>query len=431
MKAFSLAIVSVCGLACSAHAQSRYVLADRTNNAIYAITDLNNNGLINEPGEVALFFNATNAAGTLNVDNPSCMTVGPGGAVVLGDQVNRNIYNFRDLNHDGDALDVGESLVVADATNASAVSFAFPTGAAFDPAGNLYIVNAGNTFGNDGIYKLVDLDSDGKFQSAGEVTAYVGAGGPFGPGNGAYSPQEIFFAGGSGGPPYVGYLHNSSTNLHGVFKFVDLNGNGNCDDAGEFTLFWGLGNVPGIVPSAGFALEPDAARPGAMYSQQTATGSIDQVLRIQDLNNDGDAQDAGESVIVFSSGETGLTLIDLVSLPNGQLLLTDNSGKRVIVLTDLDNDGLFTSAGERVTYFANTSLLVGDIRQGSPFPYVCQANCDGSTTPPVLTANDFQCFLNAFASGSLYANCDSSSAVPLLTANDFQCFLNAFSVGCP
>ncbi len=60
----------------------------------------------------------------------------------------------------------------------------------------------------------------------------------------------------------------------------------------------------------------------------------------------------------------------------------------------------------------------------------CYSNCDGSTTPPILTANDFQCFLNAFASNQSYANCDNSTAAPTLTANDFQCFLNSFSAGC-
>jgi hypothetical protein len=60
----------------------------------------------------------------------------------------------------------------------------------------------------------------------------------------------------------------------------------------------------------------------------------------------------------------------------------------------------------------------------------CYANCDESSAPPVLNANDFQCFLNRFASGESYANCDESSAPPVLNANDFQCFLNAFATGC-
>jgi alpha-amylase len=60
----------------------------------------------------------------------------------------------------------------------------------------------------------------------------------------------------------------------------------------------------------------------------------------------------------------------------------------------------------------------------------CYANCDGSTTTPRLTANDFSCFLNAYANGESYANCDGSVIQPILTANDFQCFLNAYAGGC-
>jgi hypothetical protein len=60
----------------------------------------------------------------------------------------------------------------------------------------------------------------------------------------------------------------------------------------------------------------------------------------------------------------------------------------------------------------------------------CYANCDGSTGSPLLTANDFQCFLNKYAGGDTYANCDGSTGNPLLTANDFQCFLNKYAGGC-
>ncbi|MBX3375801.1 MAG: hypothetical protein KF678_02205 [Phycisphaeraceae bacterium] len=60
----------------------------------------------------------------------------------------------------------------------------------------------------------------------------------------------------------------------------------------------------------------------------------------------------------------------------------------------------------------------------------CYANCDGSTGNPLLTANDFQCFLNKYAANDTYANCDGSTGNPLLTANDFQCFLNKYAAGC-
>jgi hypothetical protein len=63
-------------------------------------------------------------------------------------------------------------------------------------------------------------------------------------------------------------------------------------------------------------------------------------------------------------------------------------------------------------------------------PGWCYANCDSSTGIPVLTANDFSCFLNAYAAGSEYANCDGSTIQPHLTANDFSCFLNRYASGC-
>lgn len=60
----------------------------------------------------------------------------------------------------------------------------------------------------------------------------------------------------------------------------------------------------------------------------------------------------------------------------------------------------------------------------------CYANCDQCTCTPILTANDFQCFLNQFAMGLPYANCDGSTTEPVLNANDFQCYLNKYAQGC-
>ncbi len=61
----------------------------------------------------------------------------------------------------------------------------------------------------------------------------------------------------------------------------------------------------------------------------------------------------------------------------------------------------------------------------------CYANCDGSTTAPVLNVLDFSCFLNRFAAGDTYANCDGSTTAPVLNVLDFSCFLNQFAAGCP
>ncbi len=61
----------------------------------------------------------------------------------------------------------------------------------------------------------------------------------------------------------------------------------------------------------------------------------------------------------------------------------------------------------------------------------CYANCDNSTSQPVLNVLDFACFLNRFAANDLYANCDGSTTPPVLNVLDFACFLNQFASGCP
>jgi hypothetical protein len=61
----------------------------------------------------------------------------------------------------------------------------------------------------------------------------------------------------------------------------------------------------------------------------------------------------------------------------------------------------------------------------------CFANCDTSTTPPILNVADFSCFLAKFAAGDPYANCDNSTTLPVLNVADFGCFLTKFAAGCP
>ncbi len=79
-----------------------------------------------------------------------------------------------------------------------------------------------------------------------------------------------------------------------------------------------------------------------------------------------------------------------------------------------------------------SSITVQNVATGmGKFTPACYANCDESTGTPNLTANDFQCFINKYATADPYANCDMSTGVPSLTANDFQCFINQFAVGCP
>jgi probable HAF family extracellular repeat protein len=63
-----------------------------------------------------------------------------------------------------------------------------------------------------------------------------------------------------------------------------------------------------------------------------------------------------------------------------------------------------------------------------PLAAPCYANCDASTSSPVLNVNDFVCFQSRFAAGEPYADCDQNGT---LNVNDFVCFQGRFAGGCP
>ena len=101
-----------------------------------------------------------------------------------------------------------------------------------------------------------------------------------------------------------------------------------------------------------------------------------------------------------------------------------------------------TSAGPYTLQSSIGAALAGTTVSAGPYtlatgflataggPPPCYANCDGSTTPPILNVLDFGCFLNQFAAGDTRANCDGSTTVPVLNVLDFGCFLNRFAAGC-
>jgi len=68
---------------------------------------------------------------------------------------------------------------------------------------------------------------------------------------------------------------------------------------------------------------------------------------------------------------------------------------------------------------------------GTQLAAACYANCDGSTSPPVLNILDFICFQTKFVQGSTYANCDNSTTPPVLNIADFVCFMTRYNQGCP
>ncbi|MCA8979671.1 MAG: hypothetical protein H6831_15695 [Planctomycetes bacterium] len=151
----------------------------------------------------------------------------------------------------------------------------------------------------DAIWRLVDFDGDGLMSSDGEATIYYDdVAGSLLLGN----PCALALT--PGGVLYV----NDSTQDQ-VIRLEDLNGDGDANDPGEHTIFFDGSsgtNAAGLLLTSSFAMDLDAAgRLWLTNSDGGAGSSPDCIFWIEDLNADGDAQDAGESAIYYYTPTSG------------------------------------------------------------------------------------------------------------------------------
>jgi DNA-binding beta-propeller fold protein YncE len=116
---------------------------------------------------------------------------------------------------------------------------------------------------------------------------------------------------------------------------------------------------------------------------------------------------------------------------NGTFQVLDTTSGAV--LEEVPTGHLATSMAKDASdsVFVTTDVWTDSVSIISAPPPACYANCDASTTAPVLNVADFTCFLQKYAAGDPYGNCDASTTAPVLNVADFTCFLQKYAAGCP
>lgn len=208
----------------------------------------------------------------------------------------------------------------------------------------------------DQVLVATDLNGDGDTDDDGEVRTFFSAANA----SGLTSPSGNVFALGQSADGSV-LLGDGDTDS--VYRVRDNNTNGTADDAGEAVLwFSGSANAAGYKLNTpnGIATGPD----GAVYVVEADTNGSptgDWVYRTQDLNGDGDANDAGEATRWLS-----LTGLNAKSSPfeirfsGNDAYVIDTAGTdndRIYRASDANNDGVI-GAGE-VGIFAEETKAYG------------------------------------------------------------------------
>jgi hypothetical protein len=162
-----------------------------------------------------------------------------------------------------------------------------------------------------------------------------------------------------------GVLHVCDSSDDRVMWLTDIDGSGaaEAEVAGEVGVFYDDAS-PGPDLSTPDHLIP--GEDGAIYLLDG--GTVDAVLRLEDLNRDGDANDGGEASIFYDASAGGPRLYTpnaIARAPDGSLYLADDgsAGRRLLRLRDANADGDALDAEEAVVVYDAAALstpVIGD-----------------------------------------------------------------------
>lgn len=327
------------------------LVVDTSTDGVLRLSDSNQDGDYNDAAEITNYYDPTLAA--VAMTNANGVTCAYDGAVYTSDVSTDTIYVMRDTNLDGDANDAGEARVFFDASNAGGLVTQLPYSLVADRIGRLFVAvtNQSPATTPDRILMLWDLNADGDANDTGEATEYYGV-----PGSTGSLAISIVTNVAIGPDDHVYFTDvGTSTGQRGVWRLVDLNLDGDCNDAGEANHFWN----PGAGSAQYWSLAFDAT--GACYV--TDHSSNEQVWR----GFDADASstiDASEQTLFYQTA--GSSWWATVVRDDGTVLVCDTPpssvADRITALRDGDNDGNALGLGESVeaydASFSPTTTLV-------------------------------------------------------------------------
>lgn len=329
-----------------------FLLGDQGADAIFLARDLNGDGDTNDEGEVTTFFDASNRAGLgAASNNVFKITQARDGSVLFGDGDTDSVYRLRDRNGDGNAQGKAESqLWFSGSQNAAGVRLNTPNGIAEGPDGAVYVVEADTNGSPTGDWVYRTVDLNGDGDA--NDAGEVTKWLDLKAANPSSSPFEIRF---DGNTAYIADTAGATANV--IYAATDSDGNGVIEGA-ELTTFISDDNAYGA--RFDFAI---AVGDGSVWSWEwIADNGIASVFRYTDLDGSGVIDAAAEVVEAWNTsllddayGFLAGFSMDYDAL-SGALLITSNGANAastwVTRLVDLDGDGRFWSEGETSTIWS-------------------------------------------------------------------------------
>ena len=334
------------------------LVCDSSSDRVLLLADLDGSLAVEagRPGEVTVFYDDSSPGLDLSV--ASHMASGPDGSVYLLDGGTLDaVLAMKDGSGDWDAMDTGEVSVFYDAS-AGGPELGTPNTLVRAPDGSYLLSDDGSRTRH--IVWLKDSNGDGDALDQDESRVIYD--------DTALSTPILLDIQALALAP-DGALYAADATLQAIVLFRDLDGDGTFLGAEEATVYYqGHDDLsPGDVQAL---LLVD----GALYSCDKEAGKI---LRLQDTDLDGDANDEGEACIFLDKSAAARigSVMDFLPFPGQGFIILENSKDAVLRVMDSNSDGDALDEGEVVPWLvddgstlATPSGLVWVSRPADPPP---------------------------------------------------------------
>jgi hypothetical protein len=325
---------------------SPFLVSDQGADEVLLATDLNGDGDTNDPGEMKVFYSAANASGLpAGSGNVFSLSQVADGSVLIGDGDTDSVYRLRDEDFDGTAQGEGEARVwFSGSGNAAGFRLNTPNGIAEGPDGAVYVVEADTGGFPTGDWVYRTVDLNGDGDANDAGEATRWL--DLKAVNPASSPFEIRF---DGDTAYVMDTAGATPNV--IYAARDADGNGVVEGT-ELRTFASQTTLPGV----NFDFAMDVGLGSVWTWQWLPVNGVSSVFRLTDLDGSGLIDAAEEAVEVWNTtlldpaytflAGFGLDLNDAT----GEIFITSNAGAEngrwILRLLDRDGDGSFWDEGE-------------------------------------------------------------------------------------
>ena len=329
---------------------------------IVRLEDLNGDGDANDPGESAIFFDAT--VPVTGVGNSiGLLALGPRTLLATDNASPANIVRLDDRDASGDAFGEGEHAVWFGGALPNGHRLAFPSRLDRAADGAIYFLekNTLNTENPEAIYRGVDANGDGDVDDPGEVVEVARIAPP-----GAITSSAWDFALDPRGNIFVVDTYEKPE--VGRYRSVDWFAPGQPDRRRVYdnrTLFWTTEATERLVigATAGLAFDP---RTGAIVHTALDLGWKSHIVAFKPAQP-GTVHASDFRVLwdeaIADGPERTATPRDMRLLADGSIVFLDNVAKQVVRLVDANGDGDFNDAGEyRVVFDAAAAAAAGGPR---------------------------------------------------------------------